>query len=78
MRLRKRAWEVGAISNGEMAREVVIVSATRTPVGRRNGALRDVHPVMLAAQTLREVVRRSGAEPGRGEDDVWGGVSPVG
>ena len=30
-------------------REVVIVEAVRTPIGRRNGALKDVHPVVLAA-----------------------------
>ena len=30
----------------------VIVDAVRTPQGRRNGALKDVHPVDLAALTL--------------------------
>lgn len=63
---------------GQAAREVVIVEATRTPVGRRNGGLRDVHPVMLAAQIMREVTRRAGIEPGMVEDVVWGCVSQVG
>lgn len=62
----------------DSAREVVIVEATRTPIGRRNGALREEHPVMLAAQILREVVRRAGIEPGQVDDVVWGCVSQVG
>jgi acetyl-CoA acyltransferase len=59
-------------------REVVIVEAVRTPVGRRGGALKDVHPVLLAAQALREVVRRAGIEPALVEDVVMGCVSQVG
>ncbi|HEX8731799.1 MAG TPA: thiolase family protein, partial [Ktedonobacterales bacterium] len=62
----------------DTAREVVIVEATRTPIGRRNGALREEHPVMLAAQILRELVRRAGVEPGQVDDVVWGCVSQVG
>jgi acetyl-CoA acyltransferase len=62
----------------QAAREVVIVAATRTPIGRRNGALREEHPVMLAAQALREVTRRAGVEQGMVEDVIWGCVSQVG
>ena len=43
-------------------REAVIVEAVRTPLGRgnqRNGDLRDVHPVLLAAHVLREVTARA-------------------
>ena len=32
----------------------VIVDAVRTPLGRRNGALKDVHPVDLAAHVVRD------------------------
>src|SRR6266498_2075609 len=32
-------------------REVVIVEAVRTPIGRRNGKLKDVHPVVLGSLT---------------------------
>lgn len=59
-------------------REVVIVEAARTPVGRRNGALKDVHPVMLAALALREVTKRAGIDPALVEDVVMGCVSQVG
>ena len=46
--------------------DVVIVEAVRTPMGRgnqRNGDLRDVHPVLLAAHVLREVTGRAGIDP---------------
>src|SRR5579885_2436626 len=59
-------------------RDVVIVEAVRTPIGRRNGALKDVHPVVLAAMTLRELMHRAGVEPGLVEDVVMGCVSQVG
>ena len=59
-------------------REVVIVAATRTPIGRRNGALRGEHPVMLAAQALRAVTQQAGVEPGMVEDVIWGCVGQVG
>ena len=62
----------------QTGREVVIVAATRTPIGRRNGALRGEHPVMLAAQVLRAVTRQAGIEPEMVEDVGWGCVSQVG
>ena len=39
----------------------VIVDAVRTPLGKSNGALRDWHPVDLAAETLTALVDRSHA-----------------
>jgi len=42
--------------------EVVIVEAVRTPIGRFHGALAPVRPDDLAAEVIREVVRRSGVE----------------
>jgi len=59
-------------------REVVIVEAVRTPIGRRNGKLKDVHPVVLGSLVLKEVVARAGIEPGLVEDVVFGCVSQVG
>ncbi len=41
----------------------VIVDAVRTPLGRRNGGLKDVHPVDLAAHVIREIVARNGLDP---------------
>ena len=59
-------------------REVVIVEAVRTPIGRRNGKLKDVHPVVLGSQVLKEVVHRAGIEPGQVDDVVFGCVTQVG
>jgi acetyl-CoA acyltransferase len=59
-------------------REVVIVEAVRTPVGKRNGALKDTHPVVLGAMALRELVRRADIDPAGVEDVVMGCVSQVG
>jgi acetyl-CoA acetyltransferase family protein len=59
-------------------RDVVIVEAVRTPIGRRNGTLKDVHPVVLAAMSLRELMRRAVVEPELVEDVVMGCVSQVG
>ena len=42
----------------------VIVDAIRTPLGRRNGKLKDWHPVDLAAETLKALVERTGHRPG--------------
>ena len=59
-------------------RDAVIVEAVRTPFGRRNGKLKDVHPVLLGSLVLKELVGRAGIEPGAVEDVVWGCVGQVG
>ena len=59
-------------------REVVIVEAVRTPMGRRNGVLSGVHPNDLGAKVLNEVVKRAGIESGMVEDVVFGCVDQVG
>src|SRR5712691_12601986 len=59
-------------------REAVIVEAVRTAVGRRNGRLKDWHPVDLLAQVLSALVQRTAVEPGLVEDVIIGCVSQVG
>jgi acetyl-CoA acyltransferase len=59
-------------------REAVIVEAVRTPIGRRNGKLKDLHPVVLGSLVLKEVVRRAGIEPQQVDDVVFGCVSQAG
>jgi acetyl-CoA acetyltransferase family protein len=56
----------------------VIVDAVRTAVGRRNGQLKDWHPVDLAAETLRALVTRSDLDPALVEDVIMGCVMQVG
>jgi acetyl-CoA acyltransferase len=59
-------------------REAVIVEAVRTPIGKRNGAFKDLHPVDMLAEVLKEVVNRAGVDPGQIEDNITGCVSQVG
>jgi acetyl-CoA acyltransferase len=61
-----------------MARDAVIVEAVRTPVGRRNGAYSDTHPVDLSAHILESLAERTGIDPAAVDDVVWGVVGQVG
>ncbi len=56
----------------------VIVDAVRTPLGRRNGALRDWHPVDLAAHVVGALVERNDLDPALVEDVIAGCVSQTG
>ena len=56
----------------------VIVDAIRTPLGRRNGELRDWHPVDLAAETLTALADRNELDPALVDDVVLGCVMQVG
>ena len=62
-------------------REVVIVSAARTPIGRghaEKGAFKDVHPNVLLGATYKAVIERAGIEPDQVEEVVAGAVNQVG
>src|SRR5213079_2929570 len=62
-------------------REVVIVEAVRTPVGRghpEKGYYRDVHPNELLGSTWVEVIERAGIEPAAVEDVITGCVQQYG
>ena len=61
-----------------MTREAVIVEAVRTPLGKRNGKLKDWHPVDLLGATLNELVERSGVDASAVDDVICGCVSQVG
>jgi len=56
----------------------VIIDAVRTPLGKRNGKLKDVHPVELAAHTLRALIERNDIDPALIEDVIMGCVMQVG
>ena len=62
----------------DRAREAVIVEAVRTPLARRDGKLKDWHPVDLLAEVLNETVARSGIDAGKVDDVICGCVSQVG
>jgi len=52
----------------------VLLSAVRTPVGRRDGALAHVRPDDLAAAAIEAAVERAGVLAGEIED-VWFGCA---
>lgn len=59
-------------------REVVVVDALRTPIGRWGGALATVRPDDLAAFTMRELVARTKVDPERIDDVFWGAANQAG
>ncbi|HEY4867142.1 MAG TPA: steroid 3-ketoacyl-CoA thiolase, partial [Candidatus Dormibacteraeota bacterium] len=58
--------------------QVLVVDAVRTPLGRRDGALRSVHPARLLAGVLSELLRRTGVDGGQVQQVITGCVSQVG
>ena len=46
-----------------MAQNAYIVSAVRTPGGKKNGSLSKWHPADMGAKVLDELVRLSGVDP---------------
>jgi acetyl-CoA C-acetyltransferase len=58
--------------------DVVIVEAARSPLGRRNGGLATVHPVVLLGTVQRAVIERSGIDPALVGQVLGGCVSQVG
>jgi len=61
-----------------MTTTAVIVDAVRTPLGRRNGKLKDWHPVDLAAETLKALQARNHLNSAIVDDVVMGCVMQVG
>jgi acetyl-CoA acetyltransferase family protein len=59
-------------------REVVVVDALRTPIGRLGGALATVRADDLAAFTIRELVARTKVDPDRIDDVFWGAANQAG
>lgn len=60
-----------------IGRDVVVVVALRTPIGRRGGVLAGYHPVDLVAGVIEEVVRSTGVDPERIDDVILGCVDQV-
>ena len=67
--------------SAQQGREVVIVEAVRTPVGRghpEKGYYKDVHPNALLAKVYTEVLERAGVDPAEVEDVIAGCVQQFG
>src|SRR3954447_7823819 len=69
-------------SNGKFqGRDVVIVEAVRTPIGRgheEKGYYKDVHASNLLAKAYSEVIERAGIDPAEVEDVRSGCVQQCG
>ncbi|MDH6628729.1 acetyl-CoA C-acetyltransferase [Streptomyces sp. LBL] len=61
-----------------MAAEPVIVEAVRTPIGKRGGALANLHPAYLLGETYRELLGRTGIPADAVEQIVGGTVTHAG
>jgi acetyl-CoA C-acetyltransferase len=59
-------------------KEAVIVSATRTPIGKFAGGLKDLSAPKIGAIAVREAVRRAGLEPKDVEECIMGNVISAG
>jgi acetyl-CoA acyltransferase len=87
---KRRRWAPGicqeekTMENGKgklQGREVVIVEAVRTPVGRghlQKGYYKDLHPSNLLARTYAELIDRSGIDPAEVGDVIAGCVQQWG
>jgi acetyl-CoA C-acetyltransferase len=58
--------------------EAYIIDAVRTPVGRRGGGLAAVHSADLGAHAIKALVERTGVDPERVDDVVFGCVDTLG
>ncbi|HEY3481607.1 MAG TPA: steroid 3-ketoacyl-CoA thiolase, partial [Streptomyces sp.] len=58
--------------------EAVIVEAVRTPIGKRNGDLANLHPAYLLGETYRELLKRTGVPADAVEQIVGGCVTQAG
>ena len=67
--------------NAQQGREVVIVEAVRTPIGRghpEKGYYKDTHPNELLGRCFTEVIERSGIDAAEVEDVIAGCVQQIG
>ena len=59
--------------------DAVIVSTSRTPIGRANkGSLVDARPDDMSAHTLSDVLSKVDMDPNEVEDVIWGIGQPGG
>jgi acetyl-CoA C-acetyltransferase len=58
--------------------EAYIIDTVRTPVGRKNGGLSQVHPADLGAHVIKAVLDRTGVDPMAIDDVMFGCVDALG
>jgi acetyl-CoA acyltransferase len=60
-----------------MSEEVVIIDAIRTPLGKKNGSLKDTRPDDLASIVIEKLMQRTGIAPDTIGDVVFGCVTQI-
>ncbi|MBC8923809.1 acetyl-CoA C-acyltransferase, partial [Escherichia coli] len=55
-------------------KEVVIIDAVRTPIGKFGGSLKDISAVDLGATALKGVLERANIAPERVDQVIFGNV----
>jgi len=60
------------------ARDVVILGAARTPIGRFGGSFKDVHAAELGSVAAKAAIARSGLQPGDIDEVLMGHGRPAG
>ena len=58
--------------------EAYIIDAVRSPVGRRGGALAEVHSADLGAHSISALIERSGVDPALVDDVIFGCCDTIG
>jgi len=58
--------------------EAYIIEAVRTPVGKRRGALSEVHPADLGAHAITALLERSGVDASHVDDVIFGCLDAIG
>ena len=58
--------------------EAYLIDAVRTPIGRKKGSLAAMHPADLGAQPIKALMARTGVDPSRIDDVVWGCTETIG
>ncbi|WP_300404864.1 acetyl-CoA C-acetyltransferase [Nocardioides sp.] len=58
--------------------EAYIIDAVRTPVGKRGGALAEIHSADLGGHALSALMRRTGVDPGAVDDVIMGCCDTIG
>ena len=61
-----------------MSPEAYIIGAVRTPTGRKKGSLAGVHAADLGAHVLRALIERTGVDPARVDDVIFGCIDQIG
>jgi len=70
--------ETSRTARGDEMTEAYVITAVRSPVGKRNGGLSGVHPADLLGEVMKVAITRAGVPADAVEDAIVGCVSQIG